>query len=116
MVHQILGLLKALEGNDEVKVAVVKNNGVELIVAAMAKHQANPLICKTGCSALATVALRNPAHCKRIFENYGHQVVLQAMQIHKTDKAVQVHVYTLDIFYFASGSECGEYLYPYVSR
>ncbi|KAL5004038.1 hypothetical protein ScPMuIL_017494 [Solemya velum] len=89
LVHQILGLLKALEGNDEVKVAVVKNNGVELIVAAMAKHQANPLICKTGCSALATVALRNPAHCKRIFENYGHQVVLQAMQIHKTDKAVQ---------------------------
>lgn len=36
---QALGLLKALAGNDDIKVAIVKSGGIQLILAAMTQHQ-----------------------------------------------------------------------------
>lgn len=88
--RQILNLLKALAGNDNVKVAIVANDGVNLILAAMTTHQANPGVAEAGCGLLATVALRNPEDCKKIIECNGHEVVLQAMKIHEKESGVQV--------------------------
>lgn len=36
---QALGVLKALAGNDDIKIAIVKSGGVQLILAAMTQHQ-----------------------------------------------------------------------------
>ena len=38
IVREALIVLKAIAGNDEVKVAIVKSNGVELILLCMSKH------------------------------------------------------------------------------
>ena len=36
---QALGVLTALAGNDEIKVAIVRAGGVELVISAMTQHQ-----------------------------------------------------------------------------
>ena len=40
---QALGLLKALAGNDDIKITIVKSGGVQLILAAMTYHQGRVL-------------------------------------------------------------------------
>ena len=44
--RQVLGVLKIIAGNDEVKIAIVNHNGAELIMTAMAKHIRHPAICE----------------------------------------------------------------------
>ena len=83
-------MLKALGGSDKVKVAVVKQGGVEMVVAAMVKHAKNAAIAENACSVLATVTLRNPAHCNKVMEVNGHEAVVQAMKIHPQEPGVQV--------------------------
>lgn len=83
-------VLKALAGNDNVKKVIVKSGGVELILAAMTKHQANASIAESACSALATVVLRNPGHVAKVMECVGYQQIVQAMKIHKDEEMVQV--------------------------
>ena len=69
---------------------MVTKGGIELILAAMTKHQANPSVAELGCGNIATVVLRNPSHCGKVIDCQGHQVILQAMKIHIKEEAVQV--------------------------
>ena len=39
IVRQAIGVLSALAGNDEIKVAIVTAGGVELLLSAMTQHQ-----------------------------------------------------------------------------
>ncbi|XP_045216650.2 armadillo repeat-containing protein 6-like [Mercenaria mercenaria] len=89
IVRQALELLKALAGNDDIKIAIVKSGGVQLILAAMTQHQGNPQIAAAGCQTLAAIVLRQPAHCSVVIENNGHHVILQAMKVHPNDESVQ---------------------------
>lgn len=87
---QALSVTKALAGNDNVKEAVVQNGGVQVILAAMTKHQANPRIAELGAATLGAIVLRNESNCKRVMELNAHHVLLQAMKIHSQDVNVQV--------------------------
>lgn len=89
IVKQALGLLKALAGNDDIKVTAVKSGGLQLILAAMTQHQGNAQVAAAGCLALATIILRQPALCSVVIENNGHHIILQAMKIHPNDENVQ---------------------------
>ncbi|ESO93248.1 hypothetical protein LOTGIDRAFT_189885 [Lottia gigantea] len=89
LTRKCLSVMKALAGNDTVKVSIVKSGGIELIVAAMTKHQTNAFIAEAGCATLMTVALRNPGNCEKIMECNGHQAIVQAMKIHPTSSGVQ---------------------------
>lgn len=89
IVKQALVVLQALAGNDDIKIAIVKSGGVQLILAAMTQHQGHAVIAATGCKALATLVLRQPDNCSVIIENNGHHVILQAMKVHPTDEQVQ---------------------------
>ncbi|XP_052797041.1 armadillo repeat-containing protein 6-like [Mya arenaria] len=87
--RQALTVLKALAGNDDIKIAIVKAGGVQLVLAAMTQHQGNAQICAAGCLAIATFLLRQPDNCSIVVENNGHHVILQAMKVHPTDATVQ---------------------------
>lgn len=89
VVKQALGLIKALAGNDEVKVEAVKSNALEIILVAMIKHQANSGVAELCCATIATLILRNPAHCTAVMNLSGHQSIVQAMKIHPKEAAVQ---------------------------
>ncbi|KAH3741550.1 armadillo repeat-containing protein 6-like [Dreissena polymorpha] len=89
IVKQALVVLKALAGNDDIKVAIVKAGGVPLVLAAMTQHQGNATVCASGCLAIATFVLRQPDHCTVVMDNDGHQMILQAMKVHPKDEIVQ---------------------------
>lgn len=88
IVKQAVGLLKALAGNDDLKLAVVAAGGVQLILAAMTQHQGNAQIASLGCLAISAIMLRTPENCSVVVENNGHHVILQAMKVHSTNEYV----------------------------
>lgn len=89
LVKQVLGAIKAIAGNDDVKDGVVSAGGVELIVMAMNRHMANAQVCEQGCAAMCVLALRKPNNCKVIMENGGALAALQAMKSHPAEVNVQ---------------------------
>ncbi|XP_033749978.1 armadillo repeat-containing protein 6-like [Pecten maximus] len=89
VVRQALGLIKALAGNDEVKIEAVKISAFEIILVAMIKHQANSGVAELSCATIATLVLRNPAHCITVINLAGHQSIIQAMKIHPKEGGVQ---------------------------
>ena len=87
---QVLGVLKTISGNDQVKVAIVEASGIELILSAMNQHARSAPIAEMGCAALTSLALRNPDHSNRIMAASGAETVVKAMQIHGDQASVQV--------------------------
>ena len=90
LTKQVLGVLKAVAGNDEVKTAIAEAGGIELIIAAMNKHIKQAKVCETGSAALSAIILRKPEHCAKLMECEGTSVILRAMQLHMDDASVQV--------------------------
>ncbi|XP_030112909.4 armadillo repeat-containing protein 6 [Taeniopygia guttata] len=89
VVRQVLGALRAVAGNDDVKDAVVSAGATDLIVLAINRHLGNPQICEQGCAALCMLALRKPENCSVIVEGGGALAALQAMKAHPGEAAVQ---------------------------
>lgn len=87
----MLGVLKTISGNDQVKVAIVEASGIELILSAMNQHARSAPIAEMGCAALTSLALRNPGHSNRIMVASGAETVVKAMQIHGDQASVQVN-------------------------
>lgn len=92
IVRQALIVLKSLAGNDEVKSEIAKLGGVELVVAAMLKHQNNAAIADAACRVLTAITLRTVENCKRVIDCQGHQHIVQAMKLHPDDVHVQVSI------------------------
>lgn len=89
LVRNILVLMKAVAGNDEVKAEVVKSGGVFLVVEAMNRHLQHPSTQEAGCATLAALALRCPSHCPIIVEAGGAVSLVRAMERHPNSIAVQ---------------------------
>ncbi|XP_077369859.1 armadillo repeat-containing protein 6 [Festucalex cinctus] len=82
LVRQVLSAIRAVAGNDDVKDAVVKAGGVQLIVIAMNRHMIISAVCEQGCACLSVLALRKPNNCKVIMEEGGALAAVQAMKSH----------------------------------
>ncbi|XP_071308180.1 armadillo repeat-containing protein 6 isoform X2 [Agelaius tricolor] len=89
VVRQVLGAIRAVAGNDNVKDAIVEAGATELIVLAISHHLGQPQICEQGCAALCMLALRKPENCSVIMEGGGALAALQAMKAHPGEVAVQ---------------------------
>ncbi|XP_057712959.1 armadillo repeat-containing protein 6 [Corythoichthys intestinalis] len=82
LVRQVLSAIRAVAGNDDVKDAVVKAGGVQLIVIAVNRHMTVSPVCEQGCACLAVLALRKPKNCKVIMEEGGVLAAVQSMKAH----------------------------------
>ncbi|KAJ8366633.1 hypothetical protein AAFF_G00348320 [Aldrovandia affinis] len=89
LVRQVLSALRAVAGNDDVKDAIVKAGGVELIVMAMNRHMGNAQVCEQGCAAMSVLALRKPENCSVVMDTGGAHTALQAMKTHPAQLNVQ---------------------------
>uniref|UniRef100_F7CMX9 Armadillo repeat-containing protein 6 n=1 Tax=Monodelphis domestica TaxID=13616 RepID=F7CMX9_MONDO len=89
LVRQVLGALRAIAGNDDVKDAIVSAGGTDFIVMAMTRHLSSPQICEQSCAALCMVALRKPDNSRVIVEGGGALAALQAMKTHPKQVSVQ---------------------------
>ena len=85
-----LKVLKALAGNDKVKVEIVRAGGITWILTAITKHQKQPIVCEIGCACIAALALRNPEHCKLTMQNNGAEVLVKPLSIHSEHAGAQV--------------------------
>lgn len=84
-------VLKAVAGNDKVKVVIIKSGGSQLILEAISKHLKATSICEVGCSVIATLVLRNPGHCKIMIESGAAEILVKIMIMHPSQAAVQVN-------------------------
>ncbi|XP_077471643.1 armadillo repeat-containing protein 6 [Stigmatopora argus] len=82
LVRQVLSAIRAVAGNDDVKDAVVKAGGVQLIVIAVNRHMTVSAVCEQGCACLGVLALRKPNNCKVIMEEGGVSAAVQSMKVH----------------------------------
>ncbi|XP_077580613.1 armadillo repeat-containing protein 6 isoform X1 [Stigmatopora nigra] len=82
LVRQILSAIRAVAGNDDVKDAVVKAGGVQLIVIAVNRHMTVSAVCEQGCACLGVLALRKPINCQVIMEEGGVLAAVQSMKVH----------------------------------
>ncbi|XP_068605260.1 armadillo repeat-containing protein 6 [Brachionichthys hirsutus] len=89
LVRQVLGAIRAVAGNDDVKDAAVHVGGVQLIVIAMNRHVNNSAVCEQGCACLSVLALRKPDNCKVVMENGGALAAIQSMKAHTEAVNVQ---------------------------
>lgn len=90
LVRNILALLKAVAGNDDVKMQIMKSGAGSLIVTVMSKHEMSVAVSEMGCATLSMLALRSPTNCTTIVEAGGPGVIIKAMQIHKNESKVQM--------------------------
>lgn len=89
MMKQIISMTKAIAGNDDVKVAIVSVGGVPLILQAIHTHIRVAQVCDAGCSALATIALRNPSNGNVIMSSGAAEIIVQVMSVHPKKVGVQ---------------------------
>ncbi|EDV26595.1 Armadillo repeat-containing protein 6 [Trichoplax sp. H2] len=82
-------LLRAISGNDDVKIAIVNSSCVSLIIAAMDRHPKHMHIAEQACAVFASLALRHPQHCAEIISCGGADFILKAMKIHEDVESVQ---------------------------
>nr|CAB3223154.1 armadillo repeat-containing protein 6 [Phallusia mammillata] len=89
VIKSCITLLKAISGNDEVKVAVVKAGIVDYLLKALDEHASNAQICEACFAALTTLTLRNPSHCDVIMSKRAAPLMTQAMRNHQDRPGVQ---------------------------
>lgn len=90
LTKQILGVVKAVAGNDKVKVAIAKSEGLQKILSVMSRHLLDPDIVEMGCAAIGVIVLRQPEHSKIVMEGRGADVIVKCMQLHRAVLNVQV--------------------------
>ena len=82
--------MKAIAGNDKVKIEIVRAGGIPLILGAITRHQKHPIICEIGCACVAAIVLRNPDHCRVAIENHAPDVLIKTLTLHPDHAGAQV--------------------------
>lgn len=96
IVIDALKVLKAVAGNDKVKMQITRAGGLALILAAITKHQKHPIVCEIGCACIAAIVLRNPDHCQNAMENHAAEVLIRTLTVHPDHAGAQVSIDLVD--------------------
>ncbi|GMH52780.1 hypothetical protein TL16_g01305, partial [Triparma laevis f. inornata] len=89
LVAAALGVYRNVCGNDEIKSNLCTNGSLEVMLEAMRKHTASPMVAEHGCGTLAAMALRKPENVTHIFSCDGAAALLLAMRHHPKNVTVQ---------------------------
>ena len=93
-------MVKAVAGNDIVKVSFARAGGLERVLSTMSRHLYDAAIVEMGCAAIGSVVLRQPEHSNIVMANQGADIIVKGMQIHKMVFGVQVCVNINNNMYF----------------
>lgn len=86
--REALKLLKALAGNDKVKIHMVQNGAASIIESALSRFKSNDTIAKAALACVSVVALRVKENATALFETGIAETIVETMKIHKTNKVV----------------------------
>lgn len=90
IVRESFKLLKALAGNDTVKVHIIQQGAAPLIESALNRFKADETLAKHGLVCVATLALRVKENSQALFETGIAETIVQTMKIHEKSKIIQV--------------------------
>ncbi|XP_053687584.1 armadillo repeat-containing protein 6 homolog [Sabethes cyaneus] len=89
LLREACKLLKALAGNDTVKVHIVQNGAAPLIESALNRHKDNEVFARHALACVATLVLRDKNNSKALYETGIAETIVQAMKIHPQSKIIQ---------------------------
>jgi armadillo repeat-containing protein 6 len=89
VIRESLKLLKALAGNDTVKVDIIKNGAAPIIESSFNRHKADETIAKAGLVCVSTIALREKDNATALFEAGVAETIVDTMKIHERSSVVQ---------------------------
>lgn len=89
VIRESLKLLKALAGNDAVKVDIIKRGAAPIIESSLNRHKADETVAKSGLVCVSTLALRLKENATALFEAGIAETIIETMKIHEKDITVQ---------------------------
>lgn len=89
VIRESFKLLKALAGNDSVKVDIIKRGASSIIECSFNRHKTDETIAKSALACISTLALRLKDNSTALFETGIAETVIQTMKIHEKNKLVQ---------------------------
>lgn len=88
MIREGLKLLKALAGNDKIKVDMVQQGAAPLITSLLNMHKAGEGNAKLALGCISTIALRVNENGLAFFDAGAAEVIVETMKIHAGNMAV----------------------------
>jgi armadillo repeat-containing protein 6 len=82
-------LLKALAGNDKVKLQIINNGASPLIESALNRFKSNEVFAKVALGCISTLALRVKENSVALFATGIAETIVQTLKIHEQSKMVQ---------------------------
>ncbi|KAB0804035.1 hypothetical protein PPYR_01005 [Photinus pyralis] len=89
IMRQYFKVLKALAGNDEVKIRIIQNGLAPLLIASLDSNKNSNLTATVGLGCIAALTLRSTENSKAFFDSGAPEVIYDCMTIHPDDASVQ---------------------------
>lgn len=87
--REALKLLKALAGNDIVKLQIIEKGAAPLIEATLSNYKSNENFAKIALGCISTLTLRVKENSQALFETGISETIIEAMRLHEQSKLVQ---------------------------
>lgn len=82
-------LLKALAGNDTVKVNIITQGAAPIIESSLNRFKGNENFAKTALACMSLLTLRVKSNSEALFETGISETIVETMKIHEKSKDVQ---------------------------
>uniref|UniRef100_A0A1B0GNM7 Armadillo repeat-containing domain-containing protein n=1 Tax=Phlebotomus papatasi TaxID=29031 RepID=A0A1B0GNM7_PHLPP len=89
LLREGLKFLKALAGNDSVKVKIIQQGAAPLITSLLNTHRNNESLVRHALAAIAMLTLRVKENSQAFFDAGAAEVIVECMKIHEKSKFVQ---------------------------
>lgn len=89
VIRESFKLIKALAGNDNVKVALMKSGASPVVESSLNRHKADEILAKHALACISVLALRSQEHSTLLFETGLPETIIETMKIHEKSKVVQ---------------------------
>jgi len=89
VIRESLKILKALAGNDSVKVEIIKRGAAPIIESSLNRHKTDETIAKSGLACVSTLALRMQDNATAFFEAGIAETIIETLKIHEKNHIVQ---------------------------
>jgi armadillo repeat-containing protein 6 len=89
VIRESLKLIKALAGNDNVKLEIIKKGASTIIEASLNRHKSDDTVAKNALACISTLALRSKDNAMILFETGIAETIIETLKIHEKNKFVQ---------------------------
>uniref|UniRef100_A0A8D8HL46 Armadillo repeat-containing protein 6 homolog n=1 Tax=Culex pipiens TaxID=7175 RepID=A0A8D8HL46_CULPI len=89
LLREACKLLKALAGNDTVKLHIIQQGAAPLLESCLNRHKDNETFARHALACVTALALREKNNAQALFETGIAETIVQTMKIHAASKVIQ---------------------------